>query len=117
MDITPVLPIAGQKFPRYFEGYLEVFAVCKDVYVFIPRFLVEPPKTFCGTLVGKHSLNLWLLTLREVHARTLLKRNYAIERKDWRLLSFKIMENNRTYVSVIRAVRRAGYNGAEIDFR
>jgi hypothetical protein len=27
------------------------------------------------------------------------------------------MENNRTYVSVIRAVRRAGYNGAEIDFR
>lgn len=25
MEITPILPIAGQKFPRYLEVYLEIF--------------------------------------------------------------------------------------------
>ena len=30
MEINPVLPIAGQKFTRYFEGYLEFFAVFRD---------------------------------------------------------------------------------------
>jgi hypothetical protein len=26
-NFTPVMPIAGQKFPRYFEGYLKFFTV------------------------------------------------------------------------------------------
>jgi hypothetical protein len=47
--ITPVLPIAGQKFPQYSEGYLENFAVYQDVDVFIARFIVKPLLIFCGT--------------------------------------------------------------------
>jgi hypothetical protein len=61
--LVSVLPIAGQKFPQYFEGYLEFFAVFQNLYLFIPRFLAEP-LTFCGTqgfrgtLVGKHCLKV-----------------------------------------------------------
>jgi hypothetical protein len=54
MNVTPVLPIAGQKFPRYFERHLEFFAVFKILYLFIPRFLAGLPTMFCGTVVGKH---------------------------------------------------------------
>jgi hypothetical protein len=42
MEITPVLPITGQKFLRNFEGYLEVFMVFQNFYLFIPQFLAEP---------------------------------------------------------------------------
>jgi hypothetical protein len=48
------LPTAGQKFPQYFEGYLEFFAVFPNFYLFIPRFLAERLMMFRGTLVGKH---------------------------------------------------------------
>jgi len=36
-----ILPIARQKFPKYFDGYLELFAVFVYFVVFrhIPRFL------------------------------------------------------------------------------
>jgi len=43
--ITPVLSVAGPKFPQYAEGYLENFAVFQDVDVFI----AEPLLIFCGT--------------------------------------------------------------------
>jgi hypothetical protein len=33
-EITPVLPLAGQKFPRYSEGYAESFAVLQNIYLF-----------------------------------------------------------------------------------
>jgi hypothetical protein len=46
--------VARQKFPRYFEGYLGVFAVFQHFCLFIPRFLAEPLTMFCRTLVGKH---------------------------------------------------------------
>jgi hypothetical protein len=39
--ITPVLPIAGQKFPQYSEEYLEHFAVFQNSNVFIARFIAE----------------------------------------------------------------------------
>jgi len=47
--ITPILPVAGQKFPQYSEGYLENFGVFQDVDVFIAQFIAEPPLIFCGT--------------------------------------------------------------------
>jgi hypothetical protein len=47
-EITPVLPITGQKFPRYFEKYLAFFAVCQNFYFFIYS------TNFRGTLAGKH---------------------------------------------------------------
>ena len=116
MEITPVLPIGRQKFPRYFEGYLKFFAVFIDFYVFIPRFLAEPPTTFCGTLPWKHCLTLWLLTQNvAVHVGTLFKSICAIERKN--LVCFKIMENNRTYVSGIRTVWRTVDKSAETASR
>jgi hypothetical protein len=54
---------AGQKFPRYFEKYLEFFAAFKifvylfiysSIHLFIPRFLAEHPTIFIRSLVGKH---------------------------------------------------------------
>jgi hypothetical protein len=51
---TPVLPIARQKFPSYFEGYLEFFTIFKNLYVYIPPFLVEPLTMLCRILVGRH---------------------------------------------------------------
>jgi hypothetical protein len=36
-----MLPIAAQKFPRYFEGYLGFFTFVKNCYLFILRVLVE----------------------------------------------------------------------------
>jgi len=41
-EITPVLPTAGQNFPRYFEWYLEFFPVFQKCYSFTLRFLSEP---------------------------------------------------------------------------
>jgi len=46
------IPTTGQKFPRFFTGYLDFLAVFKNVYEFIQRFLAEPPPMFCGTLTG-----------------------------------------------------------------
>ena len=33
-EITPVLPIARQNFPRYITGFMEFFAVFKSLYLF-----------------------------------------------------------------------------------
>jgi hypothetical protein len=59
--MTPVLPIAGQKFPRYFDGYLEFFAVFQNFYLFIPRFLAKPwlGNTVLTTRKIRHMLYLW----------------------------------------------------------
>lgn len=51
-EITPVLPIAGQKFLQYFVGHLEFFAVFQKFYLFIPRFLTETLTMLSGTLAG-----------------------------------------------------------------
>jgi hypothetical protein len=48
MEMTPGLPTAAQKFPRYFEGHLVFFAVLQDFYLFIPSFLF---RTMAGTLL------------------------------------------------------------------
>ena len=116
MEITPVLPIGGQKFPRYFEGYLKFFAVFKDFYVFIPRFLAESPMTFRGTLPWKRCLNLWHLTHNVVRVETFFNSSSAIERKD--LLCLKITENICHMFSVIRLydVYRDGFTfAAKLD--
>jgi hypothetical protein len=42
VEITPVLPIAGQIFQPYFEGYLEFLAVLQSSYFFSPPFLAKP---------------------------------------------------------------------------
>jgi len=58
---TPVLPVVGQNFPRYFQEYLEFFLQYFElIYLFhhisrflsfIPGFLTEPLSMLCGTLV------------------------------------------------------------------
>lgn len=40
--MTPVVPIAGQNFPRYFKGYLEFIAVFHILNLFTTQFLAEP---------------------------------------------------------------------------
>lgn len=47
--ITLLLPIVRQKYPQYFEGYFENFAVFQDVDIFIARFIAEPLLLFGGT--------------------------------------------------------------------
>jgi len=47
------LPIAGQKFPRYFKGSLEFFAVYKKFYVFISLFFTVSLSMFRGAVLGK----------------------------------------------------------------
>jgi hypothetical protein len=37
--IIPVLPMTGQKFPQHFDGYLENFALMRNVFTVITRFL------------------------------------------------------------------------------
>jgi len=49
-EITTVLPIVGQNFPRYFECYLESFAPFRNFCVFISLLISEPLVVFCGTL-------------------------------------------------------------------
>ena len=51
-----MFPIADQKFSRYFDVYLQFFAVLQNSYVFIPLFLREPKPTFCGTLRFRRTL-------------------------------------------------------------
>jgi len=58
MEITPVLPIASQKFPQYFEGHFTFCAVFQNVCIFIPQFIAELLKTPCGTLVEKHGIKV-----------------------------------------------------------
>jgi len=60
MEITPVLPIAGQKFSRYFMGYLKFFTTFK--YFFF-HSTVTPHTTLKDVLVGKHCLELWDIKL------------------------------------------------------
>jgi len=38
------LPYEGKKFPRYFAGCLEFFAVFQKFFLFIPRSLAEPQR-------------------------------------------------------------------------
>ena len=40
-EITPVLRVAGQKFPRYLEVNLKTFVVFRNLYLLIPRYLAE----------------------------------------------------------------------------
>jgi hypothetical protein len=40
-EITPVLRVAGQKFPRYLEVNLKIFAAFRNLHLFISRYLVE----------------------------------------------------------------------------
>jgi len=47
---SPLLPITGQNFPRYFGGYLKIFVVFQNLYVFIPQFFREPLNVFRGSL-------------------------------------------------------------------
>ena len=47
--IIPVFPIFGQKLQQCSEGYLEIFAVFRGVYVFVVRFLAEPLLMLRGT--------------------------------------------------------------------
>jgi hypothetical protein len=56
-DITPVLPLAGQKFPRYSEGYVETF---RHFRMFVYCMIFEEPLTtlcrnlrYLRTLTGK----------------------------------------------------------------
>lgn len=53
-EITSVLPIAGKKFSRYFEGCLKIFAVFEHFYFIYSTISRGPLTMFCGTLVGKH---------------------------------------------------------------
>ena len=59
-DITPVLPIARQKFPRHSEGYLEFFCGISNLNLFLLSihslhdYLGKSVTMFCETLVGKH---------------------------------------------------------------
>jgi hypothetical protein len=39
MEITPIFPIAGQEFSRYFKVYLKLFSVFQNSDVIIPLFL------------------------------------------------------------------------------
>lgn len=48
-----MFPTAVQKFPRYFEVYIEVFAVFQSSRVFILLFLTEPLQMFRGTQFEK----------------------------------------------------------------
>ena len=48
-----MFPTAVQKFPRYFEVYVEVFAVFQSSRVFILLFLTEPLQMFRGTQFEK----------------------------------------------------------------
>jgi hypothetical protein len=52
--IVPLLPIAGQKFPQYLEGYLEFRAVRKNVYLFVSRFVEKSITIFRESLAEKH---------------------------------------------------------------
>jgi hypothetical protein len=56
---TPRWPVVGQKFPRYFDGHSELFAVFQIFYLFIPRFIAKPLGIFCGTLFVKHCIKVW----------------------------------------------------------
>jgi hypothetical protein len=42
MEITPVLPTAGQKFPPYSAGYLELFKELKTVIYVVHDFSRNP---------------------------------------------------------------------------
>ena len=53
-EITSLLPTVRQKFPLYFQQYLELFAAFQILYLLIPRFLAEHLTMFCRTLAGKH---------------------------------------------------------------
>ena len=54
MEITSVLPISEQNFPRYFAEYLEFSAVFENFRLLSLRFFAEPLTIVGGTLVGKH---------------------------------------------------------------
>ena len=53
-DVYSTTNCRRQTLPRYFEGYLELFAVFQNFYLFIPRFYAEPMSIFCGALLHKH---------------------------------------------------------------
>jgi hypothetical protein len=53
-EITPVLPIAGQKYPPYFEVYLEFFAVFQNFCLLVTRFVAKFLMTSRVSLFTKH---------------------------------------------------------------
>jgi hypothetical protein len=50
MEIDPVLPVAGQKFSRHFELYLQFLATLQSRYVFTPLLPSETLTMFFETL-------------------------------------------------------------------
>jgi hypothetical protein len=54
MEITPILPTAGEKFSRYFMGYLKFFTTLK-YFLF---YSTMPYTTLKDVPVGKHCLKL-----------------------------------------------------------
>jgi len=50
---------AEQKFPRYFKGSSEFFAVYEEFYVFIPRFFTVTLSIFQGFVLGKRWPSPW----------------------------------------------------------
>jgi hypothetical protein len=53
-EITPVLPIAGQKYLPYFEGYLEFFRVFQNFYLKITRSVTQPLMKSRRSVAGQH---------------------------------------------------------------
>jgi hypothetical protein len=52
-EFTPVLPISGQNFSRYFKVYLDHFLAFQNLNSFIPRIFAKLLKVVCRILVGK----------------------------------------------------------------
>jgi hypothetical protein len=42
MNVTPVVPNAGQNFPRHFKGCLEFFVVFIILHLFTTQFFADP---------------------------------------------------------------------------
>jgi hypothetical protein len=64
MKIISVLP--DKNSPRYFEGYLKIFAIFQECLFILP-FRREPLTMFCGTVFGKHWLRPWFKYLEVRH--------------------------------------------------
>jgi hypothetical protein len=56
-EITPVMPIARQKYPPYLEGYLEIFIVFQNFYLQIIRFFAQPQIKSRYSVYGQHCIS------------------------------------------------------------
>jgi hypothetical protein len=55
--INPEFSNSEQNLPLSLKGYLKFFSVFRNFYIFIPRFSVEPLKTFGGALAFRRSVD------------------------------------------------------------